>query len=66
MSPLAVLERAGALELFPAPAGSAAGRGTVFVVIVFPHHLLMDYAEPRWMLVMGQIISYAAGFWHSP
>lgn len=35
---------------------------TVFVIIVFPHHLLMDYAEPRWMLVMGQIISYAAGF----
>jgi cytochrome c oxidase subunit 1 len=35
---------------------------TVFVIIVFPHHLLMDYAEPRWMMVMGQIISYAAGF----
>jgi cytochrome c oxidase subunit I len=35
---------------------------TVFVIIVFPHHLMMDYAEPRWMLVMGQIISYAAGF----
>jgi cytochrome c oxidase subunit 1 len=35
---------------------------TVFVVIVFPHHLLMDYAEPRWMLVMGQIVSYGAGF----
>jgi cytochrome c oxidase subunit I len=34
----------------------------VFVIIVFPHHLLMDYAEPRWMLVMGQLVSYAAGF----
>ena len=27
---------------------------TVFVIIVFPHHLLMDYAEPRWMLVMAR------------
>lgn len=34
----------------------------VFVVIVFPHHLLMDYAEPRWMMVMGQIVSFGAGF----
>ena len=35
---------------------------TLFVIIVFPHHLLMDYAEPRWMLVMGQLVSYGAGF----
>lgn len=35
---------------------------TVFVIIVFPHHLLMDYAEPHWMLVMGQIVSWSAGF----
>jgi len=34
----------------------------VFVIIVFPHHLLMDYAEPRWMAVIGQIVSYGAGF----
>lgn len=34
----------------------------VFVIVVFPHHLLMDYAEPRWMSIMGQIISYGAGF----
>ncbi|HEX5339406.1 MAG TPA: cbb3-type cytochrome c oxidase subunit I [Gammaproteobacteria bacterium] len=34
----------------------------VFVIVVFPHHLLMDYAEPRWMLIMGQIVSYGAGF----
>ena len=34
---------------------------TLFVIIVFPHHLLMDYAEPRWMMVMGQIVSYGAG-----
>ncbi|MEO8856884.1 MAG: cbb3-type cytochrome c oxidase subunit I, partial [Burkholderiaceae bacterium] len=33
----------------------------VMVLIVFPHHLFMDYAMPFWMLVMGQIISYCAG-----
>lgn len=34
---------------------------TVMVLIVYPHHLLMDYAMPHWMLVMGQIISYTSG-----
>jgi cytochrome c oxidase subunit 1 len=34
---------------------------TVMVLIVYPHHLLMDYAMPRWMLVMGQIVSYLSG-----
>jgi len=34
---------------------------TLMVVIVYPHHLLMDFAMPRWMLVMGQVISYASG-----
>lgn len=34
---------------------------TVFVVIVYPHHLLMDFAMPSWMLVMGQVISYLSG-----
>lgn len=34
----------------------------LFVIVVFPHHLLMDYAEPRWLLVMGQIVSWGAGF----
>ena len=33
----------------------------VMVLIVYPHHLMMDYAMPFWMLVMGQIISYTAG-----
>jgi cytochrome c oxidase subunit I len=33
----------------------------VMVLIVYPHHLFMDYAMPFWMLVMGQIISYCAG-----
>lgn len=35
---------------------------TLFVIIVFPHHLLMDYAQPRWMLVIGQVVSFGAGF----
>jgi cytochrome c oxidase subunit 1 len=34
---------------------------TIMVVIVYPHHLLMDFAMPEWMLVMGQIISYTSG-----
>ncbi len=34
---------------------------TVMVLIVYPHHLLMDYVMPHWMLAMGQIISYTAG-----
>lgn len=34
---------------------------TIMVIIVYPHHLLMDYVMPHWMLVMGQIISYTSG-----
>lgn len=34
---------------------------TVMVIIVYPHHLLMDFVQPQWMLVMGQIISYTSG-----
>jgi cytochrome c oxidase subunit 1 len=33
----------------------------VMVLIVYPHHLMMDYVMPHWMLVMGQIVSYTAG-----
>ena len=33
----------------------------VMVLIVYPHHLMMDYVMPHWMLVMGQIIYYCAG-----
>ncbi len=35
---------------------------TLFVVIVFPHHLLMDFAQPRWLAIMGQVVSWGAGF----
>jgi cytochrome c oxidase subunit 1 len=34
---------------------------TIMVVIVYPHHMLMDFAQPEWMHVMGQIISYTSG-----
>jgi cytochrome c oxidase subunit 1 len=34
----------------------------IFVIIVFPHHLMMDYAQPRWMTIMGQAVSWSAGF----
>ncbi len=35
---------------------------TLFVITVFPHHLLMDFAEPHWFLTMGQVVSWASGF----
>lgn len=34
----------------------------LFVIVVFPHHLLMDYAQPRWLSIMGQTVSWGAGF----
>jgi cytochrome c oxidase subunit I len=34
---------------------------TVMVLIVYPHHLLMDFAMPTWALVLGQIISWLSG-----
>jgi len=34
---------------------------TLFVVIVYPHHLLMDINMPTWLAVMGQVISYLSG-----
>jgi cytochrome c oxidase subunit I len=33
----------------------------LMVIIVYPHHLLMDLSLPAWMRVMGQVISYASG-----
>jgi len=30
------------------------------VLTVYPHHLLMDFAQPLWMHIMGQIISYTS------
>ncbi|HMM47687.1 MAG TPA: cbb3-type cytochrome c oxidase subunit I [Thiobacillaceae bacterium] len=34
---------------------------TILVIIIYPHHLLMDFVMPRWMLIMGQAISYLNG-----
>lgn len=34
---------------------------TIMVLIVYPHHLLMDFVLPNWMLIMGQIVSYTSG-----
>ncbi len=33
----------------------------VMVLAVYPHHLFMDYANPRWVHVLGQILSYTSG-----
>lgn len=34
---------------------------TLMVIIVYPHHLLMDFAQPQWLHVVGQVISYTSG-----
>lgn len=34
---------------------------TLMVLAVYPHHLLMDFAMPSWMAIMGQIVSYTSG-----
>lgn len=34
---------------------------SLMVLAVYPHHLMMDFAMPTWLLVMGQIMSYANG-----
>lgn len=34
---------------------------TLMVLTVYPHHLLMDFAMPKWALIAGQIISWLSG-----
>ena len=34
---------------------------TLIVMAVYPHHLLMDYVMPGWMVVTGQVLSYLSG-----
>jgi cytochrome c oxidase subunit 1 len=34
---------------------------TLIVMAVYPHHLLMDYVMPKWMMVTGQVLSYLSG-----
>ena len=33
----------------------------VFVLVGYPHHLMMDFAMPTWALVVAQIMSYTSG-----
>lgn len=35
---------------------------TLMVMFIFPHHLLMDFAFPKWMLIMGHIVGYLNTF----
>jgi cytochrome c oxidase subunit 1 len=34
---------------------------TLIVMAVYPHHLMMDYVMPKWMVVTGQVLSYLSG-----
>jgi cytochrome c oxidase subunit 1 len=34
---------------------------TLMVLSVYPHHLLMDFVMPHWLLVIGQVFSYLSG-----
>jgi cytochrome c oxidase subunit I len=34
---------------------------TVLVLVAYPHHLLMDFAMPKWVLVVAQVTSYISG-----
>ncbi len=35
---------------------------TIMVMAVYPHHLLMDFVMPTWILIVGQVLSYVGGF----
>lgn len=35
---------------------------TIMVLVIFPHHLLMDFAMPEWAMIMAQILSYTNSF----
>src|SRR5690606_15847338 len=35
---------------------------TLMVIFIYPHHLLMDFAMPKWMLIMGHVIGYLNTF----
>ena len=35
---------------------------TIMVMAVYPHHLLMDFVMPTWVLIIGQVVSYTGGF----
>lgn len=33
----------------------------LFVIAVYPHHMMQDMVMPAWMIAMGQIVSYLSG-----
>lgn len=35
---------------------------TTMVLIIYPHHLLMDFAMPNWAMIVGQVFSYTNSF----
>jgi len=35
---------------------------TTMVLVIYPHHLMMDFAMPTWALVIGQVFSYMNAF----
>lgn len=35
---------------------------TVMVMIIYPHHLLMDFVMPSWALIVGQVFSFTNSF----
>ncbi len=35
---------------------------TIMVLIIFPHHMLMDFAMPKWSMILGQVLSYTNSF----
>ncbi len=35
---------------------------TTMVLVIYPHHLLMDLVMPTWTMVLGQVLSYTNSF----
>lgn len=34
---------------------------TTFTLLIYTHHMFMDFGMPKWLLISGQILSYANG-----
>lgn len=35
---------------------------TTMVLVIYPHHLMMDFVMPTWALALGQVLSYVNSF----
>lgn len=35
---------------------------TTMVLVIYPHHLLMDFVMPKWTMILGQVLSYTNSF----